>query len=249
MCMLDKLKRKSFTIIFRDCGRKNRVNRDIWIEKQLLGIRKLARLLDVGAGETPYRKYCKHLEYVSQDFCLYNGIGDERGLQTGDWDVSKIDIVCNIENIPEPDDSYYVILCTEVFQHIPDPVRAIQEFARLLKQGGRLILTTPVSSITHFAPYYFYNGFSRYFFEKYLPNHGFTVSELSYNGNYFESVATELQRVPYMAGKYSRMNAIQKCIYAFSSITILHLLSKFSANEVGSAEVLSHGIHIIAKKV
>ena len=246
--MWDKLKRKSFTLIFRDCGRKNKLNRDKWLEKQLLGIRKGARLLDVGAGEAPYRKYCKHLECVSQDFCQYDGKGDGRGLQTGDWDVSKIDIVCDIVDIPEPDGSYDVILCTEVFQHIPDPVRAIKEFARLLKKGGRLILTTPVSSITHFAPFYFYNGFSRYYFEKYLPNHGFQVSELSYNGNYFEGVATELQRVPYMVGKYSRMNAIQKLVYAFSSITILHLLSKISANEVGSAEVLSQGIHIIAEK-
>jgi SAM-dependent methyltransferase len=35
------------------------------------------------------------------------------------------------------------VLCVEVLEYLPDPRRALQEFARILRQGGRLILTAP----------------------------------------------------------------------------------------------------------
>ena len=40
-------------------------------------------------------------------------------------------------------DSFDLILCTEVLEHIPDPVAAMKELFRILKPGGRLILSTP----------------------------------------------------------------------------------------------------------
>ena len=129
------------------------------------------------------------MDYVSQDICEYDGSGDGVALQTGEWNFSQIDIISDITNIPEPDSSFDIILCTEVFQHIIDPKAAIQEFSRLLKPKGTLILTTPVSSFTHFAPHYYNNGFSRYYLESILPENGFKIEKLNYNGNYFEYMA------------------------------------------------------------
>lgn len=234
--------------LFKNCGKRNKSNRDHWIHKKLSKLKNGSRLLDAGAGELQYKKFCKHLKYISQDFCEYDGRGDSKGLQTGKWNISKIDIVSDITNIPEPDNSYDAILCSEVFQHIPDPEKAIREFSRLLKKGGLLILTTPVSSFTHFAPYYFYNGFSRYYFEKYLPEYGFNIKELLYNGNYFEYLATEIQRIPYMAKRYSKINFFENVTYRIISISILLFLNKLSTNDVGSSELVSQGIHIFAEK-
>jgi 2-polyprenyl-3-methyl-5-hydroxy-6-metoxy-1,4-benzoquinol methylase len=43
-------------------------------------------------------------------------------------------------------------MCVEVFEHLPEPIKAVEEFARLFKPGGYLILTAPFCSLTHFAP-------------------------------------------------------------------------------------------------
>ena len=89
-----------------DAGTRNLIDRQLWVKEALQNLPKGARLLDAGAGEQQYKQYCSHLNYVSQDFCEYEGEGNKHGLQTGTWDVSKIDIVSDINNIPEPDASF-----------------------------------------------------------------------------------------------------------------------------------------------
>jgi 2-polyprenyl-3-methyl-5-hydroxy-6-metoxy-1,4-benzoquinol methylase len=113
-----------------------------------------------GAGELKNKNLCLHLNYVSQDLCEYDGLGNKFGAHTATWDTSKIDIVSDITNIPEPNASYDVILCSEVFEHIPDPLKALDELQRLLKIDGILIITAPFSSHAHFAPQFHATGFS-----------------------------------------------------------------------------------------
>ena len=48
------------------------------------------------------------------------------------------------------------------WKHVPEPTHALDEFARLLKRGGKLILTAPFASLVHMAPYHYCTGFSRY---------------------------------------------------------------------------------------
>src|ERR1700733_6412278 len=94
-------------------GTKNESTRIAWLEKVLAEVPAGRRILDAGAGECQFKKFCGHLDYVAQDVNLYTGQGAV-GLQTGTWDKSKIDIVCDIVAIPEPDGAFDAILCTEV---------------------------------------------------------------------------------------------------------------------------------------
>ncbi len=93
--------------------------REFWVAKKLKKIKKGSKIIDAGAGECYYKKYCKHLKYVSQDFGKYNGKGDSVGIQTGKRDSSKLDIVSDIVNIPVKKESFDATLCVEVFEHIP----------------------------------------------------------------------------------------------------------------------------------
>ena len=112
-------------------------------------------------------------------------------------------------------------------------------------------MTAPVCSLTHFAPYYFYNGYSRYFYEKFLLEYGFKIEELTYNGNWFEYIAQELHRLPYMLNRYCGFEG-GRLFSTFIRIALLPLyilLAKASNRDKGSSEVLSYGIHIKAIKV
>jgi SAM-dependent methyltransferase len=180
----------------------NETRRNDWLARVLRAVPPGHRLLDAGAGELRNKPLCAHLNYVSQDVCEYKGQGDSTGLHTGTWDTSRIDLVCDIVNIPEPDAAFDAILCSEVFEHLPNAILALDEFSRLLKPGGRLIITAPFASLVHFAPYHYATGFSRYWYEYHLSARHFAIQELASNGDWFSYAEQEIMRLPSMARKY-----------------------------------------------
>ena len=181
----------------------NEKNRQRWLTKTLSRIPAGATILDAGAGELRNKSLCRHLKYISQDFCQYEGKGDGTGLQTGRWDNSQIDLVCDITSIPVPDSEYDAILCSEVLEHVPDPVAALNELTRVLKPGGALILTAPFASLVHFAPYHFCTGFSRYWYEHHLVKRGLRIEELVPNGDWFSYCSQEISRLGGTARRYN----------------------------------------------
>lgn len=227
-------------------GTNNELNREMWIEKTLKEIPNGKRILDAGAGELKHKVFCSHLNYVSQDFAQYDGTGDGKGLQTDSWDTSKIDIVSDIIDIPEPNGAFDVIMCTEVFEHLVNPALAIKEFARLLKPQGKMILTAPFCSLTHFAPYHFASGFNEYWYREQLDNYGFKILQLEKNGNYFEYMAQEIRRIESIAEKYSKSSLGKLDKMAVNRL--LGCLEKFSSLDKGSSELLYFGCHVLAEK-
>ena len=227
-------------------GIHNESNRKKWLENTLKGVSDGAKLLDSGAGELANKVYCEHLQYVSQDFCEYDGQGDSQALQTGNWDTSKIDIVSDITEIPVKDGEFDVVLCSEVFEHLPDPVSALKELVRVTKPGGKLIFTAPFCSLTHFAPYHFSTGFNRYFYQHHLADAGCDILELKENGNFFEFIAQEVHRIPNIADRY----AGDKLTFweRLAQKVILKALSRFSKRDSKSQELLCFGYHVVAIK-
>jgi ubiquinone/menaquinone biosynthesis C-methylase UbiE len=226
-------------------GSRNETSRDEWVERILQEIPAGSRLLDAGAGEQPYRRFCNHCEYLAQDFARYDPQTNEVGFHAPSWNYHGLDIVSDIANIPIADNSFDVILCTEVLEHIPAPVDTLKEFSRLLRPGGQLILTAPFCSLTHQSPFHFSTGFNRYFYEKYLPQLGFEIRELQTNGNYFEYLAQELQRLPKVAVRYSRQHAR---LWSGVILLLLVFLQKCSKSDRGSSELLNFGYHIRASR-
>ena len=225
-------------------GKHNLLDREAWLEQALLKIPSDSRILDAGAGELKYKNFCQHLNYVSQDFAQYDGVGDTAGLQTQTWDQTKLDIVSDITSIPEPDGSFDAVMCIEVLEHVPHPVDALRELSRLLRSGGYLALTAPFNSLTHFAPYFYQTGYSRYFYQYWLDKFGFEILDLQENGNYFEYLAQELNRISSVASRYSfdSLTWLEK-----KSLNVINnALGRFSAKDKGSNEFLCFGLHVFA---
>lgn len=226
---------------------RNALIRDEWIINKLGEISEGKLLLDAGAGEQRYRTYCSHLKYIAQDFGKYVPNEMLAGLQRDSWNYSGIDITCDIIDIPLEDEAVDVILCTEVFEHLKNPLLAIKEFSRILKGNGTLILTAPFCSLTHMAPYFYYNGFSEYWYRENLEDYGFEIKEFVKHGNYFKYMCQELFRVESMAEKYCNskleledMNAIIKS---------MEIMMRLSEKDNGSDEVLRFGSMLVAEKL
>ena len=141
----------------------NRMRRDRWLTKQANKIPKGSKVLDIGAGGCPHREKFNHCKYFTQDFTQLSDLQIQN--QEG---YGRIDFVSDILEIPVPDKSYDAILCTEVIEHIPDPISAIQEMSRILKPGGVLLITAPLQAGLHQEPYHFYGGYTKYWYKKFL---------------------------------------------------------------------------------
>ncbi|MFM7359142.1 MAG: class I SAM-dependent methyltransferase [Sediminibacterium sp.] len=226
-------------------GTDNDAVRSKWVIDNLQALPKGIKLLDAGAGELRFKKYCTHLNYIAQDFGNYDGAGDGKGLQMGKWDNSKLDIVSDITDIPLPDESIDAILCTEVFEHIPDAISALKEFNRLLKPGGVMLITAPFCSLTHFAPYHFC-GYNKYWYQHHLNSMGYNNILIESNGTWYSFVAQELRRSYVVSNMYS--SKLMGRLIQFFSIPLLIFLSLASKKDSGSEDLLCFGYMVKAIK-
>ena len=84
-----------------------------------------------------------------------------------------------IEALKPSGDKIDVVVSFEVIEHVVDPMAVLVEFARLLKPGGKLLLTAPLLSHLHMEPHHYYGGFTRYWYEHWLPKHGLAIDVCS----------------------------------------------------------------------
>jgi len=102
-----------------------------------------AKVLDMGCGIGYATRYLtkEGFEVVALDIdeisimqCKFvsNLLGIEHPLVTA-----------SITNIPLKNEVFDSIICSEVLEHIPDVRQALSELNRVLKKGGRLVITVP----------------------------------------------------------------------------------------------------------
>ncbi len=96
---------------------------------------KAELILEVGSGISPVMTNTHHIVYT--DLSL-NAIQILRNTQSKGWYV-----IANGTKLPFKEDVFSHTICSEVLEHIPDDMAAIQELARVMKPVGRLIITFP----------------------------------------------------------------------------------------------------------
>lgn len=115
---------------------------------------------------------------------------------TTDLNSPLADVKADICQLPFADNTYDIIFCNHVLEHIPDDKKAMQELYRVMKPGGMAILQIPQDlsrettfeddSITDpkerrevFGQYDHLRVYGRDYFEK-LRKVGFRVEEVDY---------------------------------------------------------------------
>lgn len=173
----------------------NDFERDAWVARQAALVQPGARVLDVGAGPCRYRALFNHCKYESQDFAQYKGSVSGPFSDRGRWGYGEIDYISDATAIPVAESSFDAVLCTEVLEHVPRPIDVVHELARILRPGGRLILTSPLASGLHQEPYHFYGGYTPYWYERFLGEAGFCNIVVEANGGFFKHYAQEGRRL------------------------------------------------------
>jgi SAM-dependent methyltransferase len=181
----------------------NRHNRNLWVIAQAADIPKASRVLDAGAGAAPYRSLFAHCDYRTQDFGKTPALAGQ---------YANLDYECDINSIPVPDAFFDVVLCTEVLEHVPRPIDVLQEFARILRPGGKLLITAPLGSFLHFEPHHYYGGYTPHWYSKFLTEKGFGIDVLIPNGGFFLWFAQEGLRMSLLISPFRTFRNPVWCI-------------------------------------
>ncbi|NKL63364.1 class I SAM-dependent methyltransferase [Rhizobium leguminosarum] len=130
-------------------------------------------LLDYGSGGQPYRKLFETNvdRYVTADVAVYGELVPDILLRPN-------------EAIDCKDGHFDTILSTQTLEHVEDPDFYLNECARVIKQGGTLILTAPMQWRHHEIPYDYFR-YTRFGLETLLSRNGFSVQSIKSTGGAF----------------------------------------------------------------
>ncbi len=139
-------------------------------------------MLDIGCGVKPYASAAA--PYVTRHVGLDRP--PSRSAQ------SRADLIASAYAVPFQDERFDTILCTDVLEHLEEPLKALHEAFRILTRGGHAIATVPLYWHLHEEPRDFYRYTKhglRYLFER----TGFEIIEIrpltGFMANYSQSVA------------------------------------------------------------
>ncbi len=135
------------------------------------------RVLDVGAGEQPYRELFGHVQYLTTDWA--------NSVHPG---ARRVDFVAPADDLPIPPESFDAVLSTQVLEHVAEPADVLRELHRVLKPGGRIYLTLPLAWELHEEPFDFYR-YTRYGISHLLREQGFTAIDAQPRNDCFTTLA------------------------------------------------------------
>ncbi len=95
------------------------------------------RILEIGAGKKP----CKEL-FQEASFTCTDAVGY-------DW----VDELIDVSSMSYEENSFDLVICNNVLEHVPTPQRAVDEIRRCLKPRGKLFLVVPFLFPLHDVPH------------------------------------------------------------------------------------------------
>jgi len=121
------------------------VNWDIARELGGIAIAPNAAVADIGCGSKPYQRFFPGA-------AIYCGIDLPANLSANKLE-KRADVYADLRTLPVADESFDVVLCTQVLEHIPDPARVLAEAHRILRGGGLAVVTVPFLAAEHEVPH------------------------------------------------------------------------------------------------
>ncbi|MBI4325301.1 MAG: class I SAM-dependent methyltransferase [Chloroflexi bacterium] len=108
------------------------------------------RILDVGCGLKPYDSL------LTQSGDSYIGTDYPTTMVNSYQVATKADVFATCQSLPFAAESFDTVISTQVLEHVPQPRLLISEAHRVLKPGGILLISAPMTWPLHEEPYDFY---------------------------------------------------------------------------------------------
>lgn len=106
--------------------------------------------------------------------------------------VKEVDILADAGHLPLSADSFEWVLCSEVLEHVDQPLRVLAETFRVLRHGGQLVVTVPFLFRVHADPVDV-GRYTHWFWRQCLEGIGFGQIQIEKQG-LFWSVAVDMFR-------------------------------------------------------
>jgi len=133
------------------------------------------KLLDVGAGTRPYERLYR--ERFSRTYAI--------DIPSSQHKVN-VDCFASVLALPFPSETFDLVLCTEVLEHVPEPAGALAEIKRVLRPRGKLLLSVPLMQAEHEIPHDYFR-YTRYGLVYLLRKTGFSSTTIIPIGDFISS--------------------------------------------------------------
>jgi SAM-dependent methyltransferase len=147
-----------------------------------------ASVVDLGAGDAPYRELFGHVSYLTVDWG-----------HSPHEDAADVDVVASVDNLPFEDGTFDAAMLTQVLEHVPAPEEAVREAHRVVREGGALLVTVPFIWEEHERPFDFYR-YSSAGVRQLLEGAGFSEVTVRPRTDCFTTLAQLMRNVAWAMG-------------------------------------------------
>ncbi len=186
--------------------------RDLHKHLSDLGKKITGKTLDVGCGTKPYEKLFNHSQYVGLEYDT--GIDSEK---------KQADFYYDGKTFPFTENEFDSVVTNQVLEHVFTPDDFLSEISRVLKPGGKLLLTVPFVWDEHEQPFD-YARYSSFGLTALLEKHGFKIIELRKSVNDYRVLGQLFNAYFY---KITRRNILLKnavLLLVMAPVTIFSIL-------------------------
>lgn len=195
------------------------------------------RVLDLGSGPGQFSVLFERFKTFRSDFFPYK----------------ECDFLTDInQKLPIADAAFDLVYMSNVLEHVRDPGSLLRECHRILKPGGRIIITVPFFIKIHQAPYDFYR-YTSYGLVAQFEQAGFRSPRVDAIGDLFDtfsSVLSGMQKGTLAASKGPMERLLLKILFKFNKISLRLVLKILGVNRARADEKqdYAHGYGVVAIK-
>ncbi len=170
------------------------------------------RLLDIGCGGQPYASlFTTATQYVGIDLP-----------PTSEAARREANVWADGLRLPFAAEQFDVALCTQVLEHVPRPSQLIQEIFRVLRAGGKFILTAPQTWGLHEEPHDYYR-FTEYGLRYLLESAGFEVKWIDARGGVFRMMGQTFLNFWHLSNEIRRLTPWRKRVNTALNALFIYL--------------------------